>query len=72
MACLSSLSYSGLSGTFAWAAPEMLSHARCSKKTDIFSYGVVLWEVSLSWLFDRMSDERVEVTATMARLPRQC
>lgn len=35
---------SGL-GTFAWSAPEVLAGKRCSEKADIFSWGVVLWEV---------------------------
>ena len=32
-------------GTFAWSAPEVLMGGRCSEKVDIFSYGVVLWEL---------------------------
>jgi hypothetical protein len=35
---------SGL-GTFAWSAPEVLNGKRCSVKADIYSWGVVLWEV---------------------------
>ena len=35
---------SGL-GTFAWSAPEVLAGRRCGCKADIFSFGVVLWEV---------------------------
>lgn len=32
-------------GTFAWAAPELLLNDKCTEKVDIFSLGVVLWEV---------------------------
>lgn len=32
-------------GTFAWAAPEVLMGKKCSEKADIFSLGVVLWEI---------------------------
>lgn len=32
-------------GTYAWSAPEMLSGRRCSDKADVYSWGVVLWEV---------------------------
>ncbi|KAK9836929.1 hypothetical protein WJX81_000389 [Elliptochloris bilobata] len=32
-------------GTFDWAAPEVLSGLECSEKADIWSLGVVLWEV---------------------------
>ncbi len=35
---------SGL-GTFAWSAPEVLSGRRCTEKADIYSFGVVLWEI---------------------------
>ena len=31
--------------TFAWAAPEVLMGAACTDKVDIFSYGVLLWEI---------------------------
>ena len=32
-------------GTFAWAAPELLLNIRCDEKVDIYSFGVLLWEV---------------------------
>ncbi|KAK9834170.1 hypothetical protein WJX81_004930 [Elliptochloris bilobata] len=32
-------------GTFVYAAPEMLMGARCDEKVDIYSFGVVLWEM---------------------------
>ena len=35
-----------VAGTFAWAAPELLMGGRCSEKVDIFSFGVVLWELA--------------------------
>lgn len=30
-----------------WLAPEILKGARASAQTDVFSYGVVMWEASL-------------------------
>ena len=33
-------------GTFAWAAPELLLGRRVSEAADIYSLGVVLWELS--------------------------
>lgn len=32
-------------GTFAWSAPEQLMGKRCTTSADIYSFGVVLWEV---------------------------
>ena len=31
--------------TFAYAAPELLLNANCSAKVDIYSFGVILWEI---------------------------
>ncbi|KAK9902754.1 hypothetical protein WJX75_004977 [Coccomyxa subellipsoidea] len=33
-------------GTFSWAAPEVLLGRPCTEKVDIYSYGVMLWELS--------------------------
>ncbi|KAK9818283.1 hypothetical protein WJX72_010061 [[Myrmecia] bisecta] len=32
-------------GTFAWAAPELLTGLRCTEKADIYSFGVILHEI---------------------------
>ncbi|DBA85247.1 TPA: hypothetical protein ACH3X2_005947 [Trebouxia sp. C0005] len=32
-------------GTFHWMAPELISAGRCTEKADIFSFGVVLYEI---------------------------
>ncbi|KAK9829623.1 hypothetical protein WJX72_006940 [[Myrmecia] bisecta] len=40
------LSNAILGGTFAYAAPELLINARCSEKVDIYSFGVVAWEMA--------------------------
>jgi serine/threonine protein kinase len=34
-----------IAGTFTWTAPEILMGLRCTEKCDLFSFGVVLWEV---------------------------
>jgi hypothetical protein len=33
-------------GTLAWSAPELLLGKRCSEKVDIYSFGIVLWEIA--------------------------
>ena len=33
-------------GTLAYAAPELLWGERCSEKVDIYSFGVLLWELA--------------------------
>mmetsp|Transcript_28467 Transcript_28467/g.66806 ORF Transcript_28467/g.66806 Transcript_28467/m.66806 type:complete len:1136 (-) Transcript_28467:28-3435(-) len=33
-------------GTACWLAPEVIKHARCSKYSDVYGYGIVLWEMS--------------------------
>jgi serine/threonine protein kinase len=35
----------GITGTFPFAAPELLLGQRCTEKVDIFSFGIVLWEI---------------------------
>ncbi|KAK9845241.1 hypothetical protein WJX81_000902 [Elliptochloris bilobata] len=32
-------------GTFDWAAPEILAGEPCNEKADIYSFGIVLWEL---------------------------
>eukprot|EP00887_Chlorella_sp_A99_P006860 scaffold2.g6860.t1 len=35
----------GALGTFAWSAPEVLTGRPCNEKADIYSFGIVLWEI---------------------------
>lgn len=35
-----------LAGTVSWMAPEMIRNEQCSEKIDVWSYGVILWELS--------------------------
>lgn len=33
-------------GTACWLAPEVILHARSSKFSDVYSYGIILWELA--------------------------
>merc|ERR1712029_240439 len=33
-------------GTACWMAPEVLKHARSSKFSDVYGFGIVLWELA--------------------------
>ena len=33
-------------GTACWLAPEVINHARSSKYSDVYGYGIVLWELA--------------------------
>ena len=35
----------GVIATLAWSAPEMLFGQKCSEKADIYSYGILMWEI---------------------------
>ncbi|KAK9800309.1 hypothetical protein WJX73_010786 [Symbiochloris irregularis] len=52
-------------GTFAWAAPELLLNDRCTDKVDIYSLGVVLWEIVTG-------DLPVRGSIVAPSVPQQC
>jgi len=33
-------------GTACWLAPEVIKHARSSKSSDVFGFGIILWELA--------------------------
>ncbi len=39
-------------GTFQWMAPEVLAHQRYSKKADVYSFAIVLWECTARQVCD--------------------
>lgn len=38
-------SMKGFLGTYRWMAPEMIKEEICSRKVDVYSFGMVLWEL---------------------------
>lgn len=40
-----SIRMTGQAGTFHWMAPEVLMNEPYSEKADVYSYGIVLWEI---------------------------
>eukprot|EP00455_Lapot_gusevi_P010603 TRINITY_DN14806_c0_g1_i2.p1 TRINITY_DN14806_c0_g1~~TRINITY_DN14806_c0_g1_i2.p1 ORF type:complete len:108 (+),score=23.34 TRINITY_DN14806_c0_g1_i2:114-437(+) len=35
----------GQCGTFQWMSPEVMQSQRYTEKADIFSYGIIVWEI---------------------------
>jgi serine/threonine protein kinase len=40
----------GNKGTYRWMAPEMIKEKHCSRKVDVYSFGIVLWELTTALL----------------------
>lgn len=59
------VSKAGEVGSLPWAAPELLADSRVSEKVDIFSLGVVLWEVVTGEMPQRGARR-------MPRVPQEC
>lgn len=57
------MSSGGTLGTFAWAAPELLLGEQCDESTDMFSFGVILWEICTG---------QQPVRGAMANVPYVC
>lgn len=66
----------GDGGTFNWAAPEQLIGLKCTAKADVYSFGLVLWELCTRELPVRgqIRDVRVPLEAprAVADLIREC
>ncbi|KAG9146097.1 hypothetical protein Leryth_015898 [Lithospermum erythrorhizon] len=61
ISCLESQcgSAKGFTGTYRWMAPEMIKEKRHTKKVDVYSFGIVLWELLTALTpFDDMTPEQ--------------
>ncbi|CAK8563046.1 unnamed protein product [Lathyrus sativus] len=79
ISCLESQTGSakGFTGTYRWMAPEMIREKRHTKKVDVYSFAIVLWELITGLTpFDNMTPEQAAyaVTHKNARppLPSDC
>ncbi|KAJ6688153.1 SERINE/THREONINE-KINASE HT1-LIKE PROTEIN [Salix koriyanagi] len=49
----------GFTGTYRWMAPEMVKEKHHTKKVDVYSFGIVLWELLTAMTpFDNMTPEQ--------------
>ena len=61
ISCLESQcgSAKGFTGTYRWMAPEMIKEKHHTKKVDVYSFGIVLWELLTGQTpFDNMTPEQ--------------
>ena len=63
-------------GTLAWSAPELLLGKRCTQKVDIYSLGIVLWEIATGGVpqrgFTQPPPPSERCPAELALLIRSC
>ncbi|XP_074316904.1 serine/threonine/tyrosine-protein kinase HT1-like [Silene latifolia] len=67
----------GFTGTYRWMAPEMIREKKHTKKVDVYSFGIVFWEILTALIpFDNMTPEQAAfaVCQKNARppMPTQC
>ncbi|ESW27527.2 hypothetical protein PHAVU_003G199900 [Phaseolus vulgaris] len=77
ISCLESQTGSakGFTGTYRWMAPEMIKEKRHTKKVDVYSFAIVLWEILTGLTpFDNMTPEQAAyaVTHKNERPPLPC
>jgi len=67
----------GQCGTFQWMAPEAINNLKYTEKADVFSFGVILWElISRELPYDGMNSVQVSVAvltkAYRPPIPKNC
>ncbi|XP_076940810.1 serine/threonine/tyrosine-protein kinase HT1-like [Bidens hawaiensis] len=61
ISCLESQcgSAKGFTGTYRWMAPEMIKEKKHTKKVDVYSFAIVLWELLTALIpFENMTPEQ--------------
>ncbi|XP_057416462.1 serine/threonine/tyrosine-protein kinase HT1-like [Lotus japonicus] len=79
ISCLESQcgSVKGFTGTYRWMAPEMIKEKHHTKKVDVYSFAIVLWELLTGLTpFDNMTPEQAAYAVThknaRPQLPSDC
>ncbi|GAB2289542.1 hypothetical protein Dimus_023851 [Dionaea muscipula] len=67
----------GFTSTYRWMAPEMIKEQQHTKKVDVYSFGIVLWEMLTALIpFDDLTPEQAAFAVCQKnarpRLPRSC
>ncbi|XP_021718944.1 serine/threonine-protein kinase HT1-like [Chenopodium quinoa] len=67
----------GFTGTYRWMAPEMIREKHHTKKVDVYSFGIVLWEILTALTpFDDMTPEQAAFAVCQKKarppIPAEC
>lgn len=67
----------GFTGTYRWMAPEMIKEKHHTRKVDVYSFGIVLWEILTALVpFSEMTPEQAAVAVALKNarppLPPSC
>lgn len=56
-------------GTVAWMAPEAIRELACSEKVDVWSFGIVIWELLTRQIpYDGMEQSAIMYSVGMGKL----
>ncbi|CAM0879454.1 unnamed protein product [Alopecurus aequalis] len=79
ISCLESQcgSAKGFTGTYRWMAPEMIKEKSHTRKVDVYSFGIVLWEILTALVpFSEMTPEQAAIAVALKNarppLPSSC
>jgi serine/threonine protein kinase len=56
----------GFTGTYRWMAPEMIKEKHHTRKVDVYSFGILMWEILTSSVpFSEMTPEQAAVAVAL-------